>query len=109
MTTQELIDYLDTHQQVLISQRNYNQIVRTYNNSKKTKVDINKFNQAIKPAELNMSNSRIKANKLYKIYIESLKNKLPKQQQQIQQQTPPPSYTESPQQNSENSQLISLY
>ena len=103
MANQALINYLNANQQVLINHKNYNAIVHIYNTSRRTKVDLAIYNRNIKALGLILANSRIKANNLYKIYIESLKNKLSKQQQIQQQTLPPPPYTESPQQNLENS------
>ena len=91
MANQALINYLNANQQVLINQKNYNIIVHTYNNSKRTKADVTRYNRNIKASGLNLTNSRIKANNFYRIYIESLKNQKPKpqqiQQQQLNQQT----------------------
>src|SRR5437868_2505826 len=110
MANQALINYLNANQQVLINHKNYNTIVHTYNTSRRTTVDLAIYNRNIKASGLILANSRIKANNLYKIYIESLKNQKPKLQQ-IQQQTPLPPYTviESSQPNSDNDKLIILY
>src|SRR2546426_12315005 len=110
MANQALINYLNANQQVLINHKNYSIIVHTYNTSRRTKVDLARYNQNIKASELILANSRIKANNLYKIYIESLKNQKPKLQQ-IQQQTLLLLYTviKSSQPNSNNDKLITLY
>ena len=111
MANQVLINYLNANQQVLINHKNYSTIVHTYNTSRRTKANLAIYNQNIKASGLILANSRIKANNLYRIYIESLKNQKPKLQQIQQQQTPPPPYIaiESPQPNLDNSKLITLY
>ena len=110
MANQALINYLNANQQVLINHKNYNTIVHTNNTSRRTTVDLARYNQNIKASGLILANSRIKANNLYKIYIESLKNQKPKLQQ-VQQQNSPPPYVaiESSQPNSDNDKLITLY
>src|SRR5207237_1288353 len=104
MANQALINYLNANQQVLINHKNYNAIVHIYNTSRRTTVDLARYNRNINASGLILANSRIKANNLYRIYIESLKNQKPKLQQIQQQQTPLPPYIaiESPQLNLDN-------